>query len=176
MIASKPQIFLSRRAIDHVGNSSSGSDGFVTSVNKVTSLCTQPVSRKYVWLETLSRRRFAKRDKQSTTTSDPFDKDPSACMRSNIRSKAFSNATSFCNSDDDGVSAMRRSRASTWNHQSFLLLSFVSKNFWFLPLRTGSRTSESTATSLEMPNGAVKIHSWDRSGRAADIADINCRE
>jgi len=36
--------------------------------------------------------------------------------------------------------------------------------------------SVSTLTSLEMPNGAVNIHSCVRSGLALLMWDINCRE
>lgn len=41
------------------------------------------------------------------------------------------------------------------------------------PLRTGSRASLRTLTKRDIPNGAVKIHSWVLSGRALDICDIN---
>lgn len=45
-----------------------------------------------------------------------------------------------------------------------------------IPLRIASLLSSRTATSLEMPRGAVKTHSWVLSGLAEEIADINCSE
>ncbi|KAE8335478.1 hypothetical protein BDV24DRAFT_143762 [Aspergillus arachidicola] len=81
-------------------------------------------------------------------TSDPCDKEPSFSIRVNRRSNAFSKATSFCNSSEAGVRAMRSSKAS---------------------LRTGSRASPRALTSLGMPNGAVRIHSCVLSGRALEI-------
>jgi hypothetical protein len=45
-----------------------------------------------------------------------------------------------------------------------------------IPLRTGSLASVSVLTSLEIPNGAVKMHSCVRSGRALQMCDINWRE
>lgn len=45
-----------------------------------------------------------------------------------------------------------------------------------IPLRTASLLSSSTATNLEIPNGAVVTHSCVRSGLADDIAEISCSE
>lgn len=42
-----------------------------------------------------------------------------------------------------------------------------------IPFRTGSLTSVSTLTNFEIPNGAVKMHSCVRSGRALQIWEIN---
>ena len=79
-------------------------------------------------------------------------RDPSESMSAKIFSNAFSNATSFCNSVDDGVKAVSKSNAS---------------------FRTGSRISSRTFTSLDIPSGAVKIHSCVLSGLAVEIREIN---
>jgi hypothetical protein len=42
-----------------------------------------------------------------------------------------------------------------------------------IPFLTGSLVSVSTFTSLEIPNGAVKMHSCVRSGLALQMWDIN---
>ncbi|PYH64231.1 uncharacterized protein BO88DRAFT_185219 [Aspergillus vadensis CBS 113365] len=60
----------------------------------------------------LSLRRFASKERQSSTTSDPWVKAPSASIKEKIRSNAFSNATSFWNSSEAGVRAIRRIKAS----------------------------------------------------------------
>ena len=50
------------------------------------------------------------------------------------------------------------------------------QNVYALPLRTGSRASPSTLTNLDIPRGAVKIHSCVLSGRALEMCVINCKE
>lgn len=50
------------------------------------------------------------------------------------------------------------------------------QNVYPLPLRTGSRASPSTLTNLDIPRGAVKIHSCVLSGRALEMCVINCKE
>lgn len=117
-MTNKPQIFLSRRAIVQCGIGSSVSCSWFASARSFVNFFAQPVSRKCDWFEALSRRRFANKDRQSSTTSEPCDREPSASINEKIKSKAFSKATSFCSSSEPGVNAISRSMASTKKAES----------------------------------------------------------
>lgn len=103
---------MSRCGLAHSATPSCWSCSLIAWCSRLANFFTHPVSRKYDWLETFKRRRFASSDKQSWTIMPPFVSAPSESMIPNIRSKAFSNATSFCRSVEEGVSAVSRSKPS----------------------------------------------------------------
>ena len=106
-IANSPQMFLSFWGLVH-SSSSVAAFGFLPFCppgRSAANLATPPVSRNVVWFEALYRTRFAKSERQSWTTIPPWFRDPSACMRLNTLSKAFSNTKSFWSSDEDSESS-----------------------------------------------------------------------
>lgn len=108
-----PQRFLSRCFKVHSGSPPSASCSWAAPASRADSFWIHPVSRKKDWFDGFSCNRFAKSDRQSSTVLEPWVREPSASISANIRSNAFSNATTFCNSADEMVRDISRRRAST---------------------------------------------------------------
>lgn len=108
----RPHTFLLRRDVVQSTISWGNSCWRTISLTRTAMCETPPVSRKYDWFEMFRRKRFARRERQSWTTTPPWVKEPSSLMMENTRSKAFSKATSFWRSGDVAVRAVKRRRAS----------------------------------------------------------------